>query len=364
MKQFLLHGQVFEYNFLFATAAISETENNRGDNPFLRQEEITMANIEVPDYSSLACLPSGSTISLWNNRSKVYNVNEDELNRRILLPTNCSQSWTSLFPEDKMFWFTVLTTEEYNGLTQDGVPQCFDGGLRQQSGWHQLVFLPSVEEALCFSAYHMSEKHLACSMEINVVGFNPQEVNLSYNVGQRKVSHFQRGHSIQFLQILAPHKYVLSTMEKDNLRVMSLDFNPTMKFDTYCWDNDFVWYFGHAVHIKSLLLQWKELTEDERNNFVHNTILCMCLDHLGLEGTSFLSMEVQELIQQFRIYNRLNTNFVDRQLESQRGHRGHKQWILDTQGKQEDGVNEDDNGHDGQDNDDAMGGSKKRKVDN
>ena len=59
----------------------------------------------------------------------------------------------------------------------------------------------------------------------------------------------------------------------------------------------------------------------------------MCLDHLGLEGTSFLSMEVQELIQQFRIYNRLNTNFVDRQLESQRGHRGHKQWILDTQGK-------------------------------
>ena len=268
-----------------------------------------------------------------------------------------------------MFWFTVLTTEEYNGLTQDGVPQYFDGGLRQQSGWHQLVFLPSVEEALCFSAYHMSEKHLACSMEINVVGFSPQEVNLSYNAGQRKVSHFQRGHSIQFLQILAPHKYVLSTMEKDNLRVMSLDFNPTMKFDTYCWDNDFVWYFGHAVHIKSLLLQWKELTEDERNNFVHNTILCMCLDHLGLEGTSFLSMEVQELIQQFRIYNRLNTNFVDRQLESQRGHRGHKQWILDTQGKQEDGANEDDNGHDGhngpdgQDNDDAMGAQKKRKVD-
>ena len=87
-----------------------------------------------------------------------------------------------------MFWFTVLTTEEYNGLTQDGVPQYFDGGLRQQSGWHQLVFLPSVEEALCFSAYHMSEKHLACSMEINVVGFSPQEVNLSYNVGQRKVS--------------------------------------------------------------------------------------------------------------------------------------------------------------------------------
>ena len=262
-----------------------------------------------------------------------------------------------------MFWFTVVTTDEYNGMAQDGVPQCFDGGLRQQGGWHQLVFLPSVEEALCFSAYHMSEKHLACSMEIMVVGFCPQEVNLSYNVGQRKVNHFQRGHSIQFLQILAPHKYVLSNMEKDNLCVMSLDFNPTMKFDTYCWDNDFVWYFGHAVHIKSLLLQWKDFSDDEKNNFVHNTILCMCLDHLGLEGTSFLSMEVQEMIQQFRIYNRLNTNYVDRQLESQRGHKGHKQWILDTQVKEGE-ANDDDNGNDGDNNDDDAMGGQKRKVDN
>ena len=88
----------------------------------------------------------------------------------------------------------------------------------------------------------------------------------------------------------------------------------------------------------------------------------MCLDHLGLEGTSYLSMEVQEMVQQFRIYNRLNTNYVERQLESQRGHRDHKQWILDTQVKIEE-INEDGNG-DGDNDDNAMGGSKKRKVDN
>ena len=169
-----------------------------------------MANIEVPDYKALQCLPSGSTISLWNNRTKIYNVQENELNKRIVLPKNCQQSWTSLFEDDKMFWFTVVTTDEYNTMVEDGVPQFFHGGLRSQGGWQQLVFLPSVEEALCFSAYHMSEKHLPCTMETMVIGFHPQEVNLSYNVGQRKVSHFQRGHSIQFLQILAPHKYVLS----------------------------------------------------------------------------------------------------------------------------------------------------------
>ena len=176
-------------------------------------------------------------------------------------------------------------------------------------------------------------------METMVVGFSPQEVNLSYNVGQRKVPHFQRGQSFQFLQILAPHKYVLSDNEKDNLRVMSLDYNPANKFDTYCWNNDFLWYFGHAVHIKSLLVQWKAYNDEEKNNYVHNTIMCMC-------------------------YNRLNTNYVDRQLESQRGHKDHKQWILDTQVKDEE-VNDEDNdeGNDG-DNDDAMGGTKKRKVGN
>ena len=203
----------------------------------------------------------------------------------------------------------------------------------------------------------MSEKHLPCTMETMVIGFDPQAVNLSYNVGQRKVSHFQRGHSIQFLQVMAPYKYKLSDNEKDNLRVMSMDYNPANKFDTYCWNNDFLWYFGHAVHIKSLLTQWKAYNDDEKNNYAHNTIMCMCLDHLGLEGTSHLTMEVQEMIQQFRIYNRLNTNYVDRQLESQRGHKDHKQWIIDNQGKDDEVNDEDIDG----DNDDAMGGTKKRK---
>ena len=92
MKQFLLHGQVFEYNlFVLPPQQFPRRKTIVVTILFLRQEEITMANIEVPDYQSLACLPSGSTISLWNNRSKVYNVNEDELNRRILLPTNRGQ---------------------------------------------------------------------------------------------------------------------------------------------------------------------------------------------------------------------------------------------------------------------------------
>lgn len=75
-----------------------------------------MANIEVPDYKALPCLPSGSTISLWNNRTKVYNVQDNELNKRVVLPPNCQQSWASLFQEDKMFWFAAVTIDEYNSI--------------------------------------------------------------------------------------------------------------------------------------------------------------------------------------------------------------------------------------------------------
>ena len=143
MRQFLLHETMSLITiFCLPPQQFSWRKQLRRQSLFLRQEETMMANIEVPEYKSLPCLPWGSTISMWNNRTKVYNVQDNELNKRILLPKNCQQSWTSLFPEDKMFWFTVVTTDEFNAMAQDGVPQFFNGGLRSQGGWQQLVFCP------------------------------------------------------------------------------------------------------------------------------------------------------------------------------------------------------------------------------
>jgi len=322
-----------------------------------------MAAVEVPDYNALQLLPSGSTISLWNNRTQVYNVPDNELNQRIVLPDNCQQSWASLFDNDKMYWFTVMTKEEYNRIVVDGIPQFFPGNLRKKCGWEQLVFLPSVEEAVCFAAYHMSQRHMSATMETMVIGFEPQAVVLAYNVGQQKVNHFQRGQSVQFLQVLSPHKYKLSNMEKDNLRVMSMDYNPANKFVTYNWNNDFLWYYGHTLHITTLLKQWVTYNDEEKHNYVHNTIMCMCLDHLGLEGTSYLTMEAQDLVQQFRIHNRLDTIFVDRPLQAQRGHEDHKKWIEDNS-ILKDKMDEDDKDKiEDNDVDDTMEGTQKRKVD-
>ena len=90
--------------------------------------------------------------------------------------------------------------------------------------------------------------------------------------------------------------------------------------------------------------------------------------YLGLEGTSHLTGEAQELIQQFRIHNRLDTSFWGRPLQSQRGQGDHKQWIEDNskwksiendQDKKEDNDSDDDDKIE----DDNMEGTKKRRID-
>lgn len=90
-----------------------------------------------------------------------------------------------------------------------------------------------IEEALSFGAYHVSQGHVKATIEAIIVAFCPGAINLAYNVGQKKVNRFQRAQSVEFLQVLSPFKYKLSKMEQNNLRVMSLDFNPADKFLTY-----------------------------------------------------------------------------------------------------------------------------------
>ena len=154
---------------------------------------------------------------------------------------------------------------------------------------------------------------------------------------------------------------------KKNIRVLQLAVNPANKFLNYNWRRDVTWYYGHTLHITTLLKQWKALNNNDKDNYVHNTILCMSLEHLGLEGTSHLTSEAQDLIQQFRIHSRLDTSFVDRPLQSQRGHEDHKQWIEDNsiwksnendKDKMDDNEIEDDNN----DGDDKMEGTKKRRM--
>lgn len=64
---------------------------------------MAVEQMEIPDYNGLKKLPSGSTISLFNNRTKIYNVAEDEIQKTVLLPKDNDLTWDNLFDDDKIY---------------------------------------------------------------------------------------------------------------------------------------------------------------------------------------------------------------------------------------------------------------------
>ena len=86
---------------MFASAAIS-VEKTIAETiaPFLRQEE-TMMDIEVPDYNALKKIPSGSTISLFPDNARLYNM--DNVETKVLYPDNVD-NWKDAVG-DGNYWF-------------------------------------------------------------------------------------------------------------------------------------------------------------------------------------------------------------------------------------------------------------------
>ena len=317
--------------------------------------------MEIPNYQTLKTLPSGSTISLFNDKKKIYNVADGEIQTKILKPQNTDLTWNDLIEDDKTYWFTMVTKDEYNSmLDSNNVISEFPGTMRDHNGWQQLIFVPTVEEAITMAAFHMSERHMPFSDNNIIMAFCPESFNLAYHHGQKRVNNFQRGQSVQFLQVLSPHSYKMSQVEMDNLLIKEVEYNPCKKFSQYTWRTGWTWFFGHPLHVTTLLGQWKDLDSDKKNSYIHHALICMALQHLGLEATSHLPLETQDLVQQFRIFNRLEVQFVDRPIVGQRGHIGHRQWIEEQEKIKN--ADKDEEGKIENSKDDPMDGTKKRKT--
>ena len=113
-RQFLIETTLLHESMCLKTIFVClrgnfRWEDNCGDSrPLFAYKVKTMAVIEMPDYKTLPRLPSGSTISLWNDRTKVYNVPDNELNQRIVIPKNgCGIVWGILFFSRDFFFFLV-----------------------------------------------------------------------------------------------------------------------------------------------------------------------------------------------------------------------------------------------------------------
>ena len=77
--------------------------------------------------------------------------------------------------------------------------------------------------------------------------------NMVHHMSQKKLSSFQRGYSVQVLQVHAPHNYRFTEAEKNDLRAVHLNYNAANKFDKYSWSNGWIWNYGHTMHVRSML---------------------------------------------------------------------------------------------------------------
>ena len=275
----------------------------------------------VPDYANLRLLPTGSTISLWEHRDVIYNA--QHIPSSILLPEDKKEmAWNDVLDNDKSYCFTAMTMPEYKTLVNDnGTIEKLPGGIRAQNGWEQLILLPTSEEAVQWLAYHQSMGHtMACDQTVVMaVSFDPH--NLTHHNAVKKTSSFQRGYSVQVIQVHSPCSYRLTEWERNNLRTMVIDYNAAQKFQEYNWSSGWIWLYGHTMHVQSMLTIGESCC--------HHTIFQMGLEHLGQFGQTQLPESVQLELSKYKTNCKLDTYHVGIPRRQQRGHIDHFQYIMD-----------------------------------
>ena len=63
----------------------------------------------------------------------------------------------------------------------------------------------------------------------------------------KKASTFQRGYSVQVLQIHSPFNYKLVEQETSNIRILHMKCNASTKFQNYKWSNGWIWLYGQCT---------------------------------------------------------------------------------------------------------------------
>ena len=204
----------------------------------------------IPDYHNQRRLPTNSTISLWENCTILYN--EDRVESKIILPSNYKDSaWSEVLDNGTTYWFAAVTMAEYAiMLNENNEIDKLPGTLRKPGNWEQFIMVPTTEEAVQWLAYHQSMGHTMTGEETIVLAIAFDAHN---TVSQKKLSSFQRGYSVQVLQVHAPHNYRLTEAEKNNLRALHLNYNAANKFDKHNWSNGWIWNYGHTMHVRTML---------------------------------------------------------------------------------------------------------------
>ena len=85
----------------------------------------------IPDYHNQSRLPTGVTISLWDDRSTIFNV--DNIETAILHPENYKNlQWADALDDNETYWFSAVTMTEYGTMVnEEGKIDKLPGSIRK-----------------------------------------------------------------------------------------------------------------------------------------------------------------------------------------------------------------------------------------
>ena len=211
--------------------------------------------------------------------------------------------------------------------------------------------------------WHMSKNHTATADNFVVIATILDQYNLMSHLATRKVN---TGYSMQMAQVLQGHSYELTNSELDNTVVMYYrGYNVLQLAQRFTWANGFVWAYSMPINVANAL--------DAKDNNQENPVLTALAQAIHNGGNHALK-QFRKAIRDRVVEYYVNTNspLLSSNLlpEQNLGHPDHVQYALtnndvheEDQVEEQDNDEDNDEGNDG-DNDDAMGGTKKRKVDN
>ena len=190
----------------------------------------------VADYHNQRRIPTNSTVSLWEDRAIIYN--EDKIEIKILLPSNYKDSaWSDVLDNITTYWVAAVTMAEYtNMLNGNNEIDKLPDKLRKPGNWEQFIMVLTTEEAIQWLAYQ-SMGHTMTSEVTIVLAIAFDAHNMVRHMSQKMLTSFQRGYSVQVLQVHAPYDYHFTEAEKNHLWALYLNYNAANKFDKYNWSN-------------------------------------------------------------------------------------------------------------------------------
>jgi len=228
--------------------------------------------IDNVDYKSLMLLGHGATISQFQDKVKL--VNDEECEIKILRGPTIEDNNEVTDPKELIYkmgdnvTFFSFAMKEFETMVKKtgGTIKNISGDVRAANGWMQTIGLPTIQDSANQLMWHMCKNHTAATDNFVVVATILDQYNFMSHLATTKVNTFQRGYSMQMVQVLQGHNYVLTKSELDNTIVLYYrGYNVLQVAQRWTWANGFVWAYSMPINVANAL--------DAKDNNPENPVL-------------------------------------------------------------------------------------------